>query len=226
MERFHREARSLTSGGLTATLGDRIVLLHPGGDGACGAQSWFEQVVERVRAVAPTSGAHAIAAEAAVELGALSVEVGKLDHLRGLAARAGKDRPVVSAREYALDRLLEQILASPEAQRFVEDRLGSLIAWDRERGSDLLRVVEAALDFPRHDQAASRCYMHRNTFRHRLRLAMQVLGDGLEDPGARLAVHLALKLHRALGVPAAAAGSRPRRRHPPTSRRTRDDVHT
>lgn len=194
VERIHREARRLVNGGLTARLGGRMILLHPGRD----PFSWFERVVERVRVVAPSSGAQAIAAEETVALGELSAEVIKLDALCGLGRRAETDRPVVSAREYALDRLLRQVGATAEAQRFVEDRLGTLIAWDREHGSDLLRVLEAALDSPRHDQAASRCYMHRNTFRHRFRLATRVLGDGLKDPDARLAVHLALKLHGAL----------------------------
>jgi hypothetical protein len=45
--------------------------------------------------------------------------------------------------------------------------------------------------------------MHRNTFRHRLKQATDVLGDDLEDPDVRLAVHVALKLRRALPAPAA-----------------------
>jgi purine catabolism regulator len=112
---------------------------------------------------------------------------------------------VVPASEYALDHLFRQIVSTAEARSFVEHRLGALIAWDREHGSDLLRVLEAALDVPRHDQAARRCFMHRNTFRHRLRLALDVLGDPLEDPNARLAVHVALKLRAGM----APAPSRP-----------------
>ena len=40
--------------------------------------------------------------------------------------------------------------------------------------------------------------MHRNTFRHRVHQAREVLGDTLEDPDVRLAVHVALKLRRLL----------------------------
>jgi purine catabolism regulator len=96
----------------------------------------------------------------------------------------------------------------------VEDCLGPLIAWDREHGSDLLRVLEAALDFPRHDRAASRCFMHRNTFRHRLRQATELLEDDLSHPDVRLAVHVALKLRHAVDAEtgqAAADGSGVRR---------------
>jgi DNA-binding PucR family transcriptional regulator len=38
--------------------------------------------------------------------------------------------------------------------------------------------------------------MHRNTFRHRLRQAARLAGDPLDDPERRLALHVALKLHR------------------------------
>ncbi|WP_259314429.1 PucR family transcriptional regulator [Capillimicrobium parvum] len=195
VDRIHREATRLVNGGLTATFVTRMVLLHPEGD----PFPWFERVVGRVRGVAPASGAHAIAAEQAVALAELSSEVIKLDGLCGLGPRPETDRLVVSERQYALDRLLRRVCGTAEAQRFVEDRLGPLIAWDRQHHSDLLRVLEAALDFPRHDQAARRCYMHRNTFRHRLRLARHVLGDAPDDPDGRLAIHVALKLRGALG---------------------------
>jgi hypothetical protein len=38
--------------------------------------------------------------------------------------------------------------------------------------------------------------MHRNTFRHRLRQALGVLGADLDDPAMRLALHVAIKLRR------------------------------
>ena len=194
VERLHRDARSLTPGGLTTALGRRVVLLHPAGGDSGDAGTWFATVVGRIRAASSASGAYAIAADRPVELAALAGEIAQLDGLCELGPRGGADCCVVPAREYALDRLFRQIIATPEARSFVDHRLGALIAWDREHGSDLLRVLEAALDVPRHDQAARRCFMHRNTFRHRLRLALEVLDDPLEDPDTRLAVHVALKL--------------------------------
>jgi hypothetical protein len=86
----------------------------------------------------------------------------------------------------------------------------------------LLAVLEAALDYPRHEQAAHRCYMHRNTFRHRLQMATQVLGHDLEDPDVRLAMHVALKLRRMIEAPLASirpsAGARPRTARTPETR--------
>jgi hypothetical protein len=189
-------------GGLTATVEGRLIVLHPGGQSASDAMAWFEQLVARVRTLAPSSQAQAIVSDEAVPVGELSGQVAKLLGFCCLRRPAHPARPVISARQYALERLLWETLPTLQARAFVEDCLGPLIAWDREHGSDLLQVLEAALDFPRHDRAASRCFMHRNTFRHRLRQATQVLGLDLEDPDVRFAVHVALRL-RALVLGAA-----------------------
>ena len=172
------------------------MLLHP--VTAEDPAAWFERLVGRVRALAPSSGAQAVAADRALPLEALAAEVARLVRLARFGPRAGPAPPVVGAGRYALDRLLWDNLDGREARAFVEDRIGALIAWDRSHGSDLLRVLEAALDLPRHDRAASRCFMHRNTFRHRLRQAADVLGEDIDDPEIRLAVHVALKLRHGL----------------------------
>jgi DNA-binding PucR family transcriptional regulator len=120
--------------------------------------------------------------------------------LARLCDRAGPAPPVTRARQHALEDLLSESVAAAEAQRFVDDLLGAVIAWDHEHHSDLIRVLEAALDHSRHDVAAQRCFMHRNTFRHRLGKVRDLLGDDLTDPDTRLAVHVALKLRRATAV--------------------------
>jgi PucR family transcriptional regulator, purine catabolism regulatory protein len=201
VEAVDRDVSALVSRGLTAILDDQmIVLLHPCDDGPSSPFEWFEQAVRRAHAASPPSHAQAIAAEGPVELTELSAHIANLVCFQRLAARARPDQPVLSARQYALDRLLWENVATPAARSFVRDRIGLLIAWDQEHHTDLLGILEAALDFPRHDRAASRCFMHRNTFRHRLRQATTVLGDSLEDADVRLAVHVALKLRRALAV--------------------------
>jgi DNA-binding PucR family transcriptional regulator len=191
-------------------LNRRIVLLHPrraAGGGDARPLDWMRELVRRARELAPSFPAQAIVGEAAVELGAVSVGVAELDALRRLGPRVEGERLVVSAREYALERLLWDNLDGSAARRFVDGQLGPLIDWDREHRTDLLSVLEAELDFPRHDQAARSCFMHRNTFRHRVQQAREALGDTLEDPDVRLAVHVALKLRRLLAAPAPADGN-------------------
>ena len=190
------ERESAQAGTFAVPRGRGMVLLCPG----TGASAWFQRVVACARRLAPAAGVQAIAADAPVELPALSARVAELEALSRLGPRAG-DQPVLSARQFGLDRLLLNGVTHHGAQAFVLDQIGDLLAWDGEHHSDLLAVLEAALDYPQHEQAAHRCYMHRNTFRRRLRMAMQVLGHDLEDPDVRLATHVALKLRRMIGRP-------------------------
>jgi sugar diacid utilization regulator len=203
IEQLARDALSHAEGSLAALLRGRIVLLHPAdGVGADPAAptAWLTQIVTEASALAPSFPVQAIAGEAPVELAGVSMEVAELEALRRLGPRADHNGPVVPARAYALERLFWRHLDPVATRRFVDAQLERLTTWDREHRSDLLSVLEAALDFPRHDQAASRCFMHRNTFRHRLQQAGEVLGTTLEDPDERLAVHVALKLRRLLAA--------------------------
>jgi purine catabolism regulator len=199
VERAAAEGRP---GVLAVGVSSGIVLLHPGE--RPGAPAWFEAVVAAARRLAPAACAQALAADAPVGLGALGRRMSELEQLARLGPRTDSDLPVVSTSRYGLDRLLSQVLAHGESRTFVSEQIGTLIAWDHEHHRDLLIVLEAALDYPTNDQAAHRCYMHRNTFRHRLRLATDVLGHDLDDPDVRLATHVALKLRRRLD------GHRPR----------------
>jgi sugar diacid utilization regulator len=180
---------------LVARLDRRLIILAPAANREATVDA-VQQVVARLRALAPSSCAQAIIAETGVRPGSLAGCLHDLALPEG--APASDDPPVVSAGRYALERLLRDSLPTGEAARFVEDRLGRLIAWDHRHGSSLLRVLEAALDLPHLDEAARRCYMHRNTFRRHLRQATELLRAELDDPNVRLAVHVALKLRRAL----------------------------
>jgi len=208
LEPVRRLAPTQLSGALVALVDRRLILLAPGAEGARGDR-WIADIVARLRAVAPSSCAQAVVAERAVEPGSLGQ---CLAELALPPSPLSNDAPmIVSGERYALDALLTRSLPQPEASRFVEDRLGRLIAWDRQHGSDLLRVLEAALDTPRHEEAARRCYMHRNTFRRHLRQATALLHADLDDPNVRLAVHVALKLLPTLRRAPHLDGGRPNR---------------
>lgn len=226
LQMVERGARSLAESSLAVALDGRVILLHPS-DVPPGRDTlprdWFEEVARQARRLHPSSHAQAIACEAPVGLSALSARVAALEEYLRFGPRAEGDLLVVSGAHFALDRLLWENIDTPAAARFVDGQLGNLIEWDREHGSSFVMVLEAWMDFPRCDRAASKCFMHRNTFRHRLRQAQQVLGTALEDPDIRLAVHVALKLRRLLGARSAGEGggqhdARSRSRAPALSR--------
>jgi len=188
------------SGRLGVPFAERTVLLHRG-DGTQsgdGAPEWFHEVAARAKRLAPSARPQVIVGERMLGLTDLGAGVAELDALWRMGPRGDGDQALVSVRHYALDLLLARMADAPEAAAFVRQQIGPLIAWDRRYRSDLLTVLEAGLDLPRHDVAAARCFMHRNTFRHRFRHALTILGDTLDDPEVRLAVHVALKLQRLL----------------------------
>jgi sugar diacid utilization regulator len=199
-EAIEREARESASGALSVVLVERTVLLHPRSDGRGGgaALDWFRRVARGAQRLAPTARPQVIVGERELGLAELSGGVAELDALWAIGPRAEDDQPIVSVRHYALDRFLTRMAETPEASEFVRQQIGPLIDWDRQHHGDLLTVLEAGLDAPRHELAAARCFMHRNTFRNRFRHATKILGDNLEDPEVRLAVHVALKLRRIL----------------------------
>jgi sugar diacid utilization regulator len=190
-------------GVLSVMRAGRLVLLHPddGDDARVRSTEWLRLVAEHARRRAPSSRPQAITAERAVRVGELSGAVAELDALWRLGPRPLDEQMLVPAHRFALDRLLAYTTAGAEARHFVQQQIGPLIAWDRAHHTGLLTVLEAALDFPHHERAAAHCFMHRNTFRHRLRQATEILGEDLEDPDAMLAVHVALRLWRVLEAP-------------------------
>jgi hypothetical protein len=218
-------ARRLVEASLTAILGDQIVLLHPGDGGVAkelGPAAWFEQVAHEARNLAPGSRAQVVAGERPVELAGLRTRVAELRDVLRFSHGGEDEREVVSVRQFGLERLLSGSLEGTDGRAFVEEQLGRLMAWDEQHRTGLLMVLEAALDFPRRDEAAGRCSMHRNTFRHRLRQAETLLGENLDDPDVRLALHVALKLRRFLkrggGSERPLPGRNPRRTASPRSR--------
>jgi sugar diacid utilization regulator len=217
LETVEREALARADTALTAHVNDVFVLLHPAGSGNDErAAAWFEEVAALARELAPAAGVHAVAAEQPAALDALSGQAGHLAELARRAARLDGGRALTWAREYALDDLLASQIDPDAARRFVDAHVGRVIAWDREHGTNLLGILEASLDHPRHDRAAQKCFMHRNTFRHWLGKATELLGEGLEPPEGRLAVHVAIKMHRVGGsAPTAPARRAGRRRQPP-----------
>jgi sugar diacid utilization regulator len=194
-------ARRLVSGSLATILDGQIVLLYPSADAAHNGfapSSWFEEVAHQARRLAPGSGAQILTVDRPVEIADIRMRVAQLGDVLPFSHSSQDGRAVVCARQFDLQRLLWGSLEATDGGAFVEERLGRLMEWDRQHRAGLLVVLEAALDFPRRDEAAGRCFMHRNTFRHRLRDAEALLGGDLSDPDARLAVHVALKLRKLL----------------------------
>ncbi|NLD73734.1 MAG: hypothetical protein GX649_13595, partial [Chloroflexi bacterium] len=99
--------------------------------------------------------------------------------------------------ELGLYRLLAGLRDQEELRRFHEETLGGLARYDEENRTELLHTLEV---FFRENANASRTaralYVHRNTLAYRLQRIAEITGASLDDPQARLALQLALLIHR------------------------------
>ena len=92
---------------------------------------------------------------------------------------------------------LTELLAAidrPSALAFVEEQIGVVLVYDEKHDSDLTDQLEQALD-----ELASQPLDRPTTARPLapgVRHALELLNADLDRPSDRLALHLALKLHR------------------------------
>jgi sugar diacid utilization regulator len=97
-------------------------------------------------------------------------------------------------------KLLLALRDSGELAPFVERTLAPLLA-DSRAGDSLAETLEAFFESNGNlSEAARRLHLHRNSLIYRLNRARELLGHDLDDPELRLALHLALKGRRVLGV--------------------------
>ena len=93
---------------------------------------------------------------------------------------------------------LYRLLATPEGRReagaFVEDWIGSLIAYDTERQADLVHTLGVYLDHGgNYDATAAALHIHRSTLRYRLQRIRELSGHDLAHTDTRLNLHVAVR---------------------------------
>ncbi len=179
--------------------GQSIVVLladtRASGEGRA-APEVLEDMVRFARRRLPGRHVRGITSEASVPPAELPAQVRSLERLRRYPQRYDEPVGVVGARRFALSRLFFEGLDRARAQEFVRAQIGTVIAYDKSHGADLVEILEVALDYPNRDEAARAAYMHRNTFRRHLNQAVELAGVDLHDPDERLALHVALRLRK------------------------------
>ncbi len=116
--------------------------------------------------------------------------------------RAWGGSPVSYFGDLGLYQLLTGLGHSGEAVRFFRKTLQPLLEYDAARDGDLVETLEAF--FACHgnvSQTAARLHVHRNTLAYRLERIRAITRLDLDDPEARFALQLALKLRPVLEGP-------------------------
>ncbi len=143
----------------------------------------------------------------AIGIGSVAAHIGdwRASYLEAVQAadfarRLKSDKPL-----YIGDLGIYTFLARPEYRRDLlalrDSTIGSLLGYEEKQRSDLLLTLNAFFEaHGNHTQTAELLNIHRNTLSYRMGRIAEITGLDLNQPDVRLAVHLALKVHRLLGA--------------------------
>ena len=90
-----------------------------------------------------------------------------------------------------------------ELERFYEETVAPLSAYDEQYETELVATVEAILDNDGNvTPTAERMFTHRHTIRYRLERVRELCGHDISSTEGREKLGLGLKAMRVLGIPA------------------------
>ncbi len=180
-------AATFRRGALTAPSGARVYAVLPGVRGLDALRAMCAEVAA---ATARRTGARVQAGIGAVVPGLAGVPSSRADADRVLDAMA-PDADVAAISDLRAEILLDHALGL--LADLHDPTAAALLDHDAEHSSALARSMLAYLDALGDVRvAAHRLTVHPNTLRYRLRRATEVAGVALDDPSARLVLHLHL----------------------------------
>ena len=98
-----------------------------------------------------------------------------------------------------------------ELQRFHDETVAALVAYDDQYETELLRTLETFLDADGNvAKTAERLFTHRHTIRYRLDRVRELTGLDVGSTDGRERLSLGLKAMRVLGIAPPGAGARGR----------------
>jgi sugar diacid utilization regulator len=112
-------------------------------------------------------------------------------------------RPVLPFEETGAYRLLLPAMSEDpsELERFYEETVAPLAAYDEQYETELVRTVETYLDNDGNvTQSAEQLFTHRHTIRYRLERVRELSGHDLSSTEGREKLSLGLKAMRVLGI--------------------------
>jgi sugar diacid utilization regulator len=207
LEVADRGARAVVPGALaaraelTATSGAEVVLILPGAEEAA-ARRAADAVLRELQAGLPghgfSVGRSRIAADAADLHRAASEAL-----LAANVAESDPDRPLLAFDETGAYRLLLPAMSEDpaELQRFYDETVAPLVAYDEQYETELVTTLETFLDADGNVAGtAARLFTHRHTIRYRLERVRELSGLDVGSTDGREKLSLGLKAMRVLGI--------------------------
>lgn len=171
-------------------LGSEVVCVCPAAAALLLAEAVLDHAAEEYPEAAARCGVGAPVADLSLWRDSFRQAGQALEMARRLRAREPLYFPDLS-----VYRLLLQLEYHPELQAFKQEILGDLLA--HEGSGDFLRTLEAYFESNGNlSQAAEALFIHRNTLIYRMERIAEISGLDLDNTETRLAVQLALRIHR------------------------------
>jgi len=98
--------------------------------------------------------------------------------------------------DLGLFQLLSNVHGYKYARNYINKMIGPLIAYDMEKGTDLLKTLEEILHNTNLTETAEKMFLHRKTIVFRKKRIEKILGISLDEFETRLAIAAAIKLHK------------------------------
>ena len=175
--------------GLAAEFQDRLVLLLPGTDIKAGLRSIQEAIPPQsatIGAAGPTTG-----------LGELVERFEEARRTLGLLRGLGRSGVAATVDDLGFFGVVLPHADTRQIERFIQDTLGPLCAYDAERGTDLLGTLAEYFECGGHlAETAASLHVHINTLYQRLDRVAGLLGADWRDSDKSLQLHLASRLHQ------------------------------
>jgi sugar diacid utilization regulator len=119
------------------------------------------------------------------------------DRCRRTLLALGREGELATASDLGVYALLFNQAGREDLERFVEGVLGPVLAYDEERGAELVRTLEAYFDAGGNlARAAQALHVHVNTLYQRCERISTLLSRAWQEPEEALRLHLALRLRR------------------------------
>jgi purine catabolism regulator len=116
----------------------------------------------------------------------------QIGHVPQAKAQCG----VTHYEDLGIFRIISPNESPASIERFCQDTIGAVIAYDQQNNTDLVETLRVFLEQNQNlAQAAKVLNIHYNTLRYRLDRIKELLGDALDHPQQRLAIEVALHLH-------------------------------
>jgi len=199
---LHRRFAS-RAGHLVAALEDGLVLLCPpeaAGDVAREARATLRPAVRGPLRIGVGRGGD--------RLTDVPRSAGEAREAAEVASALGLDAEIVRYEDLGLLRILHRLAGHEEVRAYTSEVLRPLLEYDRDHRAQFVETLEAFFRRNGNARAVSAdLFMHYHTVLYRLERIQSVTGMRLDDPDDRLALHLALRIHRSGAARTGARGA-------------------